>query len=140
MLPRRRRAIMVAGAALGREERGVTRVIKIVAKMLVREDRVEDFKQAARELVEKSRQDTGNVYYTLNVSEENPRLLAFIECWRDWDAINAHGETAHFTSILPRIADMCEKALPVERCQRMSPDFLSKQKSVPPSPVRQTLK
>lgn len=90
-------------------------MIKIVAKMLVREERVEDFKQAARELVEKSRQDAGNVYYTLNASEENPRLLAFIECWRDWDAINAHGETKHFTAILSRLAEMCEEALPVER-------------------------
>lgn len=107
---------MEAGAARAAKKRGdVTRVIKIVAKMLVREDRVEDFKRTARELVEKSRQDAGNVYYTLNVSEENPRLLAFIECWQDWDAINAHGETEHFTSILPKLGEMCEAALPVER-------------------------
>lgn len=58
-------------------------MIKIVAKMLVKVDKVEEFKSTARELVVKSRAEAGNIFYSLNVSAANPRLLAFIECWKD---------------------------------------------------------
>ena len=37
-------------------------MIKIVAKKLVKEDRVEDFKKIVRELVEKSLAEEGNVF------------------------------------------------------------------------------
>ena len=38
-------------------------MIKIVAKMLVKVDKVEEFKATARELVEKSRAEAGNIFY-----------------------------------------------------------------------------
>ncbi len=89
-------------------------MIKIVAKMLVRADMVEQFKATARELVEKSRAEEGNIFYSLNVSTKDPRLLAFIECWKDQAAIETHNATEHFTSILPKLGAMCEEGLPVD--------------------------
>ena len=89
-------------------------MIKIVARLLVKEDKVEEFKAAAKELVEKSRAEEGNVFYSLNVSTANPRLLAFIECWKDQAAIDVHNATEHFTTILPKLGGMCEEGQPVE--------------------------
>ena len=89
-------------------------MIKIVAKMLVKADRVEEFKATAKELVEKSRAEAGNVFYSLNVSTTNPRLLAFIECWKDQEAIDIHNATEHFTGILPKLGEMCEEGQPVD--------------------------
>ena len=89
-------------------------MIKIVAKMLVKADKVEEFKATAKELVEKSRAEEGNVFYALNVSTTNPRLLAFIECWKDQAAIEFHNGTAHFTGILPKLAELCEEGQPAE--------------------------
>ena len=89
-------------------------MIKIVAKLLVKADKVEEFKAAARELVENSRAEAGNVFYSLNVSATNPRLLAFIECWKDQEAIDIHNATEHFTGILPKLGEMCEEGQPVE--------------------------
>ena len=89
-------------------------MIKIVARMLVKADQVEEFKVIARELVEKSRAEEGNVFYSLNVSTANPRMLAFIECWKDQEAIDIHKATDHFTGILPRLAEMCEEGQPGE--------------------------
>ena len=89
-------------------------MIKIVAKMLVRADKVEEFKAVAKELVEKSRAEAGNVFYSLNVSTTNPRLLAFIECWKDQEAIDIHNATEHFTGILPKLGEMCEEGQPGE--------------------------
>ncbi len=89
-------------------------MIKIVAKMLVKADQVEEFKAIAKELVEKSRAEEGNIFYSLNVSTTNPRLLAFIECWKDQEAIDIHNATEHFTGILPKLGEMCEEGQPVD--------------------------
>jgi len=89
-------------------------MIKIVAKMLVKADKVEEFKATAKELVEKSRAEAGNVFYSLNVSTTNPRLLASIECWKDQAAIDIHNATEHFTGILPKLGEMCEEGQPVD--------------------------
>lgn len=87
-------------------------MIKIVARMLVKADKIEEFKATARELVEKSRAEAGNVFYSLNVNTANPRLLAFIECWKDQDALDSHKATEHFTNIIPKLIEMCEERLP----------------------------
>ena len=89
-------------------------MIKIVAKMLVKADQVEEFKAIAKERVEKSRAEEGNIFYSLNVSTTNPRLLAFIECWKDQEAIDIHNATEHFTGILPKLGEMCEEGQPVD--------------------------
>ena len=84
-------------------------MIKIVAKLLVKADKVWEFKKSARELVTKSRQEEGNVFYSLNVSTDDPRRMAFIECWKDQAAIDFHNRTEHFTGILPGLMEMCEE-------------------------------
>ena len=89
-------------------------MIKIVAKKLVKAGRVEEFKQAAKELVEKSRAEEGNVFYSLNASTEDPRVLAFIGCWKDKAALDAHGATEHFRTILPKLAALCEEGTSAE--------------------------
>ena len=89
-------------------------MIKIVAKMLVKADKVEEFKATAQELVEKSNAEAGNIFYSLNVSTANPRLLAFIECWKDQEAIDIHNKTEHFTSILPKLGALFEEGQPVD--------------------------
>lgn len=89
-------------------------MIKIIAKMLVKEGKVEELKSVAAELVKKSQAEEGNIFYTLNVSTENPNLLVFIECWKDQEAINFHNATEHFTRIVPQMGALCEKSYPVE--------------------------
>ena len=89
-------------------------MIKIVAKMPVAADKVADFKAAARELVEKSRAESGNVFYTMNISRNNPNLFAVIECWKDQAAVDFHSATPHFTGILPKLAAMCDGEIAIE--------------------------
>lgn len=89
-------------------------MIKIVAKMPVKKDKVDAFKAAAKELVEKSAAEAGNVFYTLNVSTTNPCLFAVIECWKDQAAIDFHNNTEHFTGILPKMAEMCDGEISIE--------------------------
>ena len=81
-------------------------MIKIVAKMILREECVEQFCAEARQLVVRSREEEGNVSYSLNRSTADPRVFCFIEFWKDSEAIEAHNATEHFTTILPKLAAM----------------------------------
>ena len=89
-------------------------MIKIVAKMIVREDAIEQFHALARELVEKSRAEEGNVSYSLNQSVADKKVHAFIEIWKDQAAIEAHNTSEHFTRIVPQLAKYLEINYPVE--------------------------
>ena len=84
-------------------------MIKIVAKSLIREDQVEAFKEVVKELVEKSSAEEGNVFYSINVSRDNPRLFAFIEGWRDQEALDRHNASEHFQRIVPITRQMREE-------------------------------
>ena len=88
-------------------------MIKIVAVMKVKTGCVDTFKALAKELVEKSRAEEGNVSYSLNELIGDPATLAFIEIWKDQAAIDIHNATEHFTGILPKLEELCESAQPV---------------------------
>lgn len=83
-------------------------MIKIVSRNLIKEDRVEEFKSLMKELVEKSSAEEGNIHYSLNVSKDNPRMFAFIEFWRDQEAIDLHNATEHFQRLVPMMRSMRE--------------------------------
>ena len=86
-------------------------MIKIVAKKRVRPGKMEEFLSTARELVEKSRAEEGNVFYTLNRSLQEENVLAYVECWKDRAAIAAHNEAEHFKRLVPVLNGMCEEAV-----------------------------
>lgn len=82
--------------------------IAIVAKMPVPEENREKFMALAGELIEKSRQEEGNLYYALNVSKKDPHWLAFVESWKDKAAVKSHNATEHFQRILPQLRGLCD--------------------------------
>jgi quinol monooxygenase YgiN len=84
------------------------KMIKIVAKVVVKEECIEAFHEAARELIEKSRQEEGNISYTLNQSIQDPKVHSFMEVWKDIEAIKAHNASEHFTSAMPKLGALAE--------------------------------
>ena len=86
----------------------------VVAKSLVKEECVEAYCKIAKELVARSQSDTGRVYYTLNVSAENPRLFAMLECWESQEALQAHMASEHFKTMVPQLGPMVEESYPLE--------------------------
>lgn len=86
-------------------------MIKIIAKKHVKSGKVNDFIETAKELVEKSRAEEGNVFYTLNRSLREENVLVYVECWKDRAAIAAHNEAEHFKRLVPVLNGMCEDAV-----------------------------
>ena len=89
-------------------------MIKIVARRIIRPECIEAFQALAKELAACSRAEEGNLFYTLNQSNTDPRLHMFQEAWRDQAAIDAHNQSEHFTRIVPQFAALTEERLPVE--------------------------
>ena len=89
-------------------------MIKIVAKNYVKPECVQAFKDTAKELIEKSRAEEGNIFYTLNVSVNDPNTLVFIENWKDQAAIEFHNKSEHFTGIVPKLGQLCAREGEVE--------------------------
>ena len=89
-------------------------MFKIVARLYVKKDKLEEFKKTAEELVKKSSAEAGNVFYTLNQDTQDERKFAFIECWKDEEAMKIHGASEHFTGIFPILSGMAESSGPNE--------------------------
>ena len=71
-------------------------MIKIVARHVIKPDCIEQFKDGTKTLVEKSCQEEGNIFYTINQSINDPKVFVMIECWEDIEAVKRHGATEHF--------------------------------------------
>ena len=88
-------------------------MIKIVARHVIKPDCIEQFKAGAKPLVEKSCQEEGNVFYTLNQSLNDPKVFDMIECWEDMEAIKRHNASEHFKEAAA-LAAFFEEPLTIE--------------------------
>lgn len=89
-------------------------MLKIVARLTVKKEKIEEFKKTAEELVRKSSAEEGNVFYTLNQDTQDEEKFAFIECWKDDEATKIHGASEHFTRIFPILSEMAASSGPNE--------------------------
>ena len=88
--------------------------IKIIAEMTVKPEFLDTFLATAKELVDKSTAEEGNIIYTLNQNVADPCVLAFIETWKDQAAVDYHGATAHFNTIFPKLQALCSSTQPIK--------------------------
>ena len=94
-------------------------MIKIVARMKIKEGCASQFKEMAKDMIDKSRAEEGNVFYTLNQNVQDPNMLVFIECWKDMDAVKIHSASDHFKGGLAKLGGLCVESLPIELYQEM---------------------
>lgn len=84
-------------------------MIKVVAKKLVNEGKVEEVIKLYEELVRETRKEEGCIKYELYQDEKDHRVLAVIEEWESKDALERHMNSEHFTRIVPMIGELAEK-------------------------------
>lgn len=83
-------------------------MITIVAKNIIRQSKVEEFKVLAQKLINESRKESGCISYSLYEDSSNCKILTFIEEWKSEEAIKLHNNSEHFTSIVPKFAELIE--------------------------------
>lgn len=84
-------------------------MIKVVAKSIVKDDKIEEFKSYAEELASETRKEEGCISYQLFQDVNNSKILTFIEEWESLDSLQNHMKTKHFVEIVPKLDVMKEK-------------------------------
>ena len=71
-------------------------MITIVASFDLKPECKDEFLRLAKECLEDSRAEEGNVDYNLYISKGDPNRYFFIEVWKDEEAVDKHNGSAHF--------------------------------------------
>ncbi len=84
-------------------------MIKVVAKNIVKKDKMEEFLDLAEKLVEATNLlDEGCIHYDLYQDINNPQHLTFLEEWESMEALENHMAAAHFKEIVPKLGAIAE--------------------------------
>ncbi len=86
-------------------------MIKIVASCRIKADKIQEFIEAARPLVEASNKEAGCISYALHQDVKDKQQFAFIECWKDQESIDIHSASNHFKAASPAFAELAEKKM-----------------------------
>ncbi|MFI3321926.1 MAG: putative quinol monooxygenase [Rikenellaceae bacterium] len=86
-------------------------MIRLNAFALVSEQNREEFVTLAKELVAASQKEDGCIAYDLFESATRPEVVMFCETWKDDEALKAHDNSTHFTTIVPKLAALGEMKL-----------------------------
>lgn len=71
-------------------------MITVIAKLPIREGKMEVALGEFKVLMSKVAQEKGTVLYSLNRDKSNPNILAVVEQYKDEDAFALHSSTPHF--------------------------------------------
>lgn len=86
-------------------------MIKVVAKHIVKADKVEEFINLARKLVEDTnKKDEGCIHYDLYQDLVNPQVLTMLEEWESQEALDKHSAAEHFKEIVPKLGAFAESS------------------------------
>ncbi len=90
-------------------------MITIVAHNHIKEGCEEAYQKLAKEMVTASRSEEGNISYRLMRDRNDPLHFAFIEVWKDEEAIRLHNESTHFKTLVPKMDEY--KSVPSDAAQ-----------------------
>ncbi len=79
-------------------------MIAVIAKVPLRPGTRDGAIEEVKGLMAKVAEEQGTLYYTVNIDQNNPDTLVFIERYKDMDALSAHGSTPHFQEFMGKAA------------------------------------
>ncbi len=81
-------------------------MVRVVAHIPAKPEKVEEVKSLLRSLIEPTRQETGCLRYELWQNTKDPSDLTFVEEWTSAEALEQHLEADHVTSVLGKLAGL----------------------------------
>jgi quinol monooxygenase YgiN len=75
-------------------------MIAVIAKIPVRSEAKEKALKEIKLLMAEVAKEEGTLQYTVNIEENNPDTLVFLEQYKDMAALGAHGSTPHFQEFM----------------------------------------
>ena len=80
-------------------------MIRVVAKTVVKEGRLEEIKTLYAELVQEVQKEEGCIFYGLFEDISNPMTLAMLEEWDSEESLEKHKKTPHLQRLGPLLKD-----------------------------------
>lgn len=90
-------------------------MILLVVTLELKEGKKEECISIAKQLVEGSQKEEGNIEYNFYQDLDKPNTVAFIEKWKDQDAINTHEKFDYFANNIGKLVSLCAKPLTVNK-------------------------
>jgi len=78
----------------------------ITAKISVKPEKIKEFLDAAREMIEKSNKESGCSFYQLYQDPYDNSKMIFVEEYKNQVAVEAHFATEYFKAFGPKIGDL----------------------------------
>ncbi len=78
-------------------------MITSTARDYIRPELVDEYYKLIFELIDRTREEAGNISYTLYADSDHPGEHVLIEEWEDQASLEEHFKTEHFTTIVPKI-------------------------------------
>ena len=91
-------------------------MIKVIARCVVKQESLEDYKRIAAQLVAETMKEEGVISYDLYQDIHHPQILTFIEEWESEKALENHGKTPHYQRLVPQLDEFrLEKQVDIYR-------------------------
>ena len=95
-------------------------LLTVVAVMRAKAGREEDLRAALEELIEQTTKEDGYHTYALHRGAEDPSLFIFYENWTSAEHLDAHLANDHLQGFLPKIPELIEGELVINRVRRIA--------------------
>lgn len=95
-------------------------MITIGASGKVAPGRGDELERHARDLVQASRSEEGNVSYDFYMDLADPAKFAFLEVWKDQAAIDQHNATSHFQTFVAAAGPLFAAPLDIALYRRLT--------------------
>ncbi|MGI5990754.1 MAG: putative quinol monooxygenase [Methanosarcina sp.] len=92
--------------------------IRVVAKNYVKPEKVQEFMDLCKNLVEATLKEEGCIEYGLYQELGNSGILTFLEEWKDEKNLDEHLNSNHFRKIFPLFSEYLEKETEVNVYRR----------------------
>ncbi|MFM2475642.1 putative quinol monooxygenase [Celerinatantimonas sp. MCCC 1A17872] len=89
--------------------------IRVIALAHAKEGQSDALKQAFIQIIDKVRQEDGCLGYQFHVDQSNPNQFLMDEIWRDQAALDKHGQTDYFLSMIKAIEPLVAEPLEVRQ-------------------------
>ena len=80
-------------------------MIAVVAKIPIKEEKMDEFIEAFKGLMAHVAGEEGTLMYTLNRDQADPNTLIVMERYKDKAALDAHSSTPHFKEFFEKSGD-----------------------------------
>jgi quinol monooxygenase YgiN len=90
-------------------------MIFVLAKMVTKKGKNEEFLDKTENLIKETILEDGSISYNLYSSTEEKSVFIIVEQWKNEDYLNKHLKTKHFTKFVDETSDILAEDIDIEQ-------------------------